>query len=296
MNTLTTLPGITRIVHPDHGKSWMTPDKHKKKLYLYVSDSGTNDVYVYHYPSGTPVGTLTGFSEPQGECVQGKDVWISSTTASQLLEYKAGGTSPIKTINDSGQYPVGCSYDKNTGNLAVSNIITTAGGNGSVSIYANPSSTPTNYAVTTMTRVYFLGYDANSNLFVSGSDVNGVYQLAELKKSASSFTALSVSGATINFPGTVQFADGALAIGDQSGSSGYSVLYQANVSGSTASVTGTTGLTAASDAVQCFILKKAVAVPDAGGASTQLYKYPAGGSPTLTISGQSQPIGSAIIQ
>lgn len=60
-------------------------------------------------------------------------------------------------------------------------------------------------------------------------------------------------------------------------------------------MTGTTNLTASSDAVQCFILKKAVAVPDAGGASTQIYKYPAGGSPTLTIGGESEPIGTAIV-
>jgi hypothetical protein len=296
LNTLVTKPGIARAVHPDHSKSWMTPDKKKKKSLLYISDSGANDVYVYSYPGGTLVGTLTGFDEPQGECTQGKNVWISNTATSQLFEYKAGGTSPIATITDSGQYPVGCAYDEKSGDLAVSNIINASFGNGSVSVYPSPTSTPTTYPVTTMVRVYFLGYDKGGNLFVSGSDEHGAYQLAELKHGTSSFTALSVSGATINVPGTVQFADGALAIGDQSGASGYSVLYQTEVSGSTASVTGTTDLTEASDAVQCFILKKAVAVPNAGGEDTQLYKYPAGGTPTLTISGQSEPIGSAIVK
>jgi len=295
INTLVT-NGIARAVHPDHSKSWFSPDRKKKKELLYISDSGTNDVYVYSYPAGTLVATLTGFSQPQGECVQGKDVWITNTNTSQVFKYKAGGTSPIATITDSGQYPVGCSYDKKSGDLAVSNIINVSGGNGSVSIYSSPSSSPTTLPVTTMSRVYFLGYDTKGNLFVDGSDANGAYQLAELKAGASSFTALSLSGATINFPGTVQYADGKLVLGDQSGSAGYSILYQATVSGSTATVSGTTDLTQATDAVQCFVLKKGVAVPNAGGANTQLYKYPAGGTPTLTIGGQSLPIGSAIIK
>ena len=40
-----------------------------QKNYLYISDAGTNDVVVYRYPSGTEAGVLTGFDEPQGECV-----------------------------------------------------------------------------------------------------------------------------------------------------------------------------------------------------------------------------------
>lgn len=294
LSTLTIRTGIAHAVRPDHGKSWMSPDGGKKQEYIYVSDFLTNDVYVYAYPSGDPMGTLTGFSEPQGECTQGKNVWIANTSASQLFEYKLGGTSPVETIIDSGQYPVSCAYDTKSGKLAVSNLLTTSGGNGSVSIYTSPSKAPTSYPVTTMTRPYFLGYDTKSNLFVAGLNASGVYQLAELKKDANSFRALSVSGATINFPGAVQYADGALAIGDQLGPSGYPVLYQTKISGSTAVVIGTTPLTGSGDAAGCFILKKEVASPSAG--EIQIYEYPAGGSPVRSFAGPSEPIGTAIVK
>jgi hypothetical protein len=38
------------------------------------------------------VGTLTGFTNPQGDCVdKSNNVWIVDTEASQLIEYAHGG-------------------------------------------------------------------------------------------------------------------------------------------------------------------------------------------------------------
>jgi hypothetical protein len=291
--------GVAMTIDSDHGKSWMSPDAKRAKKLLYISDSGTNDVYVYSYPKHKLLGTLTGFNEPQGECVQGKNVWITNANnynAATLLEYTAGGTSPIATITDPDQDPVSCSYDKTTGDLAVSNLQTNSGGAGSVSIYSSPSGTPVNYAVTTMTEVWFLGYDTSGNLFVDGTDINRDFQLAELVKGTTSFTALTLSGATVEKPGGIQYADGALAVGDRTGSADYGIIYQTNVSGSTATVTGSTDLTKAPEAFQYFIDKSTVIVPSIGqGAATTLYAYPAGGGPKRTISG-TEPIGSAVIK
>ena len=50
---------------PDTSRSRMLTNATSSEL-LYVSDVGTNDVYVYTYPARTLVGTLTGFKEPQG--------------------------------------------------------------------------------------------------------------------------------------------------------------------------------------------------------------------------------------
>src|SRR5271165_6576810 len=51
--------GRPKAVHPDHTRSWMAPDAMKNDL-LYISDVGTDDVYVYSYPKAKLVGTLTG--------------------------------------------------------------------------------------------------------------------------------------------------------------------------------------------------------------------------------------------
>jgi hypothetical protein len=42
---------LPKAVHSDRGPSWMAPDATKNHL-LYISDLGTNDVYVYSYPKG----------------------------------------------------------------------------------------------------------------------------------------------------------------------------------------------------------------------------------------------------
>ncbi|MGB8907824.1 MAG: hypothetical protein WCC84_03655 [Candidatus Cybelea sp.] len=56
-----------KIFRADHRTSWMAPDARRKDL-LYISDE-TGDVYVFSYPRGELKGTLTGFADPQGECV-----------------------------------------------------------------------------------------------------------------------------------------------------------------------------------------------------------------------------------
>jgi hypothetical protein len=271
---------------PDRTKSRMKPGT--SGPLLYVSDSGTDDVDVYSYPSGSPVGTLTGFDQPQGECVDAVgDVWITNTNQSQLLEYAYGGTSPIATLSDPGQYPVGCAVDSTTGNLAVSNIISTSDGAGSLSIYLNAQGTPTNITSANFAEVYFVGYDASGNLFLDGTNPGGTFQFGEVAANGNSITPITLSGGSIQFPGGVQ-ADSAgnIAIGDQDGG----VIYQTT----NGAITGSTPLTGSSDVVQYFIDGSTVVGPDAGNANVELYSYPAGGSPTQTIGGLSEPIGSAV--
>src|SRR5579863_7916707 len=49
-----------------HAISWMDPNASEQNL-LYVSDMAEN-VYVFAYPRGELVGTLTGLIAPLGEC------------------------------------------------------------------------------------------------------------------------------------------------------------------------------------------------------------------------------------
>jgi hypothetical protein len=58
-------------VRPNSRLSWMDPHAKKNDLY-YISDNGTDAVYVYAYEPGkgkTLVGTLTNFTAPKGLCV-----------------------------------------------------------------------------------------------------------------------------------------------------------------------------------------------------------------------------------
>jgi len=293
LSTLVTPTGVAKAMHPDHSRSWMAPDAKRKDL-LYISDQGTNDVYVYSYPRGKLKGTLTGFDLPQGLCVDKKgDVWITNFASSEIVEYAHGGTSPINTLTLSGQQLAGCSVDQSTGDLAVSSLLTTGSEAGSVWIYPNGSGTPITYSVPNMFYVYFLGYDIHGNLFVDGSSSSAVFQFAELLKGSGGFTDITLNQ-TFQIPGGVQWHGTNVAVGDQSASNGYAVIYQFTISGSTGTEVGTTPLTASPRGGQFWIHGKRVVTPDNGGKNTQFYHYPAGGTPTKTLTGQDTPAGSTV--
>ena len=168
----------------DRRPSRMNPDAKNELHLLYISDIGTNDVYVYSYPRGKLMGALTGFESPEGECVnKAGDVWITNTSAAEIVEYAHGGASPIATLSDAGQYPVGCSVNKSTGDLAVSNSQTTSSGAGSVSVYPAASGTPKTYSVPNTYYPYFLGYDSHGDLFVDGENSGfTAFEFARLSK------------------------------------------------------------------------------------------------------------------
>jgi hypothetical protein len=281
--------GAIAAVDVDHGRSWMKPGARRGRL-LYISDAGTNDVVVYHYPSGREAGVLTGFDEPQGECVdKAGNVWIANTLASNLLEYAHGGTTPIARLADPGQYPVDCSIDKNNGTLAATNIIARKGHDrrGSLSIYPNAMGTPTIVASPDFYLMYSLGYDDNDNLFLDGRNNSDAFQFGELASGSSKINPIALGGATINFPGGVVFARKKVNIGDQASA----VVYEATEAGT---VTGSVPLDGSSDCVDFFIGGRALICPDAGNGDIEIYKYPAGGSPIQVTTGLIAPTGAAV--
>ena len=117
---------------------------------LYVTDTVTSDVYVFSYPKGKLKQTLTGFTDPAGECADAQgNVFISNTGGSNIVEYAHGGTTPIATLKDPGFFPIGCSVNPLTGDLAVTNFPPAAPGKGtSLSIATRRDGR----AVTTPTR------------------------------------------------------------------------------------------------------------------------------------------------
>jgi hypothetical protein len=276
----------------DRGPSEMAPNARKNDL-IYVSDAESNDVTVYTYPQGTLVGTLHGFSEPQGECSDKLgNVWIVNTETGNVIEYAHAGTTPIAIVSDSGYYPAGCAIDPTTGNLAVANIAsTTPGDEGNVAIFPAGHGSPIYYTPANIARDYFCAYDANGNLYVDGqSGPSTGFGFAELPNGSAGFTSVTLDR-SISFPGAVQWDGRHVAIGDQSAN----VIYQVKVSGSNGTVLRTTTLGGASDVIQFWKLGRKVVAADSGLAFVGFWKYPAGGSPVRKITDDLyKPVGATV--
>ena len=267
---------------------------------LWVSSIDTNSVYVTPYPRPNHHQTLTGFSSPRGLCAdKSGNVWVANSGASNVVGYAHDG-SPTSTLSDPNQVPVFCAVDPKTGDLAVANLKTTSNASGSISIYKKAKGSPT--VVPAYNQMTCVAYDRNGNLFVDGLDASNSFALGEIAKGSSTLSNLTWHGPTVNIPGGLQYASNALVVGDQQGS----VLYQASVSGSVATVLGSTpligGVDSSSVIVQFQILTNthrvfgADANPD--DRHVYIYDYPGGGKPIKTLyvtgGGDAAPSGLAI--
>jgi len=160
-------PNGTPGALPLGGPALPIPDNAKNKTLIYVS-SDDNNVYVFAYPSGKLVQTLTGFYSVGDICSDSSgNVWITNASESyksgSLVEYAHGGTTPIATLDDAHE-PLACAVDPSTGNLAAVN------GNGaaSVAVYANAQGTPTYYSGGSLYGFFTASYDSTSDLFLTG--------------------------------------------------------------------------------------------------------------------------------
>ncbi len=268
-------------------EGWMNPAAKKSDL-LYLDDQSGN-VYVFSYPKGALMGTLTGLPDPQGECVDKKgDVFFTTFSSEEILEYAHGGTSPINTLSNPGEYMEGCSVDKTTGDLAAVDFEpTSGGGGGGVAIYANASGSPTVLTDTNLYLGYQIGYDSKGNIFVDGLDSSRNFEFAELPKGSSSFTEISL-GVSITTPGGVQWDGKYVTVGDAKNGN----IYQTNGAGG--KVEGTTSLSDSDGIFQYFIAGKRVVGPNVYSANAGIWKYPKGGNPSKTLTGFSYPFGAAL--
>jgi hypothetical protein len=314
---------LNRPVHTDHGQSFMIPDKHHKKkvkAYLYVDDDATNDTYVYDYPSGKAVGTLTGFSAPYGECGDGKgDVFITNFSGGSAVEYKHGGKSPINTYSGVGE-PIGCSVNSN-GDVAVTSFSP-----GEVVVFAggNPSKGTTYTG--SCTYQWGMGYDAKGDLVGIGEESTGSIVACALMSGSKSETTLSgccTGPITIDFPGGTSWDGKYIALGDQeAGGTFLTGDWPSTISGGALSSSGEVKFSDSCysdyvDDVNPFYVGKgkgtkqnitpksttqgsAMVGPnlwcnDAGTSAVDYWAYPAGGSPSSKLtSPPSEPYGADV--
>lgn len=313
----TTLDRVTTSVarwaappHPDRRQSWISPMlKRTKSPLLFVSDAGTQDVYILDLATLDVVGTITGFSQPQGECSDSKgDVWITDTNGQTTYEVSHQGR--LENELTQGGYPVACAWDKTTGDLAVLIFFGSSGAQGEVLVYKDASGTPVSYTNPSQYYYNFGGYDDKGNLFFDGTDAYGNFMLSKLAKGASSAKTIGVQGGTIYYPGMVQWdrATADLIVGDQSCGNAYaSCVYALKLAKKGATITNTIDLENYDGGQVCDLVEGVEINGQLAGSdndfcgslpsTTYLWPYPGGGAPTLyNNSTDTTPVGAAVSQ
>ncbi len=288
-----------RAFAPDRGASWIAPAA-KSSALLYVSDLGTFDVNVYAFPSLKPAGKLTGFDEPQGECGDAKgNVWITSTGNETVYKYAHGATQPSALRSDPIGFPIGCAVDPASGDLAIVNFEDFSGG-GSVLVYKHARGAPAAYSNPKGLSSYFAAYDGKGDLYVSGTaKKTRTYLLSVLPHDRTAMSSVAISGGRLYFPGTVAWHGSTLVLGDQKcKKKASSCFYELHVSGTTAKIAGTTGLTGACDVAQAWVGKAQMAGGDyrycGGPSSADIWRFPSGGDPTAKMGGLQIPVGAEV--
>jgi hypothetical protein len=279
---LSPLPRYDTILPEPHAKS--------KKFEYFINAYGTY-ASIFDYPkSHHQVGTINNVGG-QG-CTNvlygyGKKYFWIVAAYNEINEYKVP-KKPIKTLSDSVGSPSSCAMDT-SGDLAVgilNDYSGSGGGGGDVVIFKNASGSGTVYT-TPLFEELFDGYDPSGNLFADGFDSRGHFKLVELPKGSSTFETITPSN-TVKSPGSVQWDGKHLTVFDQ----GTDAIYQYTVSGTKARLEGTVSLLGGGDCSQTWIVKGYVFCADAGNEDGTVFKYPAGGSATVTFTGNfDTPLG-----
>ena len=259
------------VQHASHGGSWMLPATSSDLIYATGACGGT---CVLSYPTGSLVGTIN--VGDAGACADTSgNVYIADKN--NLFEYAHGGSTPINTFTVSYGIINSCSIDPGTGDIATTVDQTN---NYNVAIFSSPSSPPTTYVISF--DIQYCGYDNAGDLFVDGySDRGSDFSFYELPKGGSQFTSISVNPSLQIRPGMVQW-DGHYITVEGIGINNGVALYRLSVSGSGATVAGTTQFNGViKSALQSWIQGSIILIPyRAHGASDKkvgIWKYPAGG-------------------
>lgn len=273
--------------------SWMDRRATAQDL-LYVSDVGTDSVYVYSYPQAALVGTLSGFDSPVRVCSDPHGyVYVTNTYSSQILKYRHGGTRPIKTLSDPNFLPVDCAVDPTSGTLAVTNYGPSYPNTGSVALYRDGAGPAKIYRDPTVQGYLFCAYDGNGDLFVNGLNYSYDQVFIELRKAATKFTAIELDRQFAGWGG-VGWDGRYVAVGD-----GISKIVDFAVKGHAGRSVRTIELRRAVNVVQFAMDGATLVAPDGpNGAhhNAAFWSYPGGGSPTKTIGNGlfKNPSGAAI--
>jgi hypothetical protein len=188
------------------GAGWISPDALRGAI-LYGSSYDGGFINLYHLRGNNQqvVGKLTNsLVSPQGMAVDSRaNLWVANTNAFNIVAFKRGATTPFRTLDDAGYYPLTVVVGKD-GTVYAANVTGTNGPPGNVTVYKRGSTKPTG----TLTYSGFglvlgLGIDAQNNVYVAYSP-NGPPAIVE-------FPAGSQTGQPVNItdisPSDIVFDD-----------------------------------------------------------------------------------------
>ena len=277
-------------------------------VWVFVSDPGTAQVFIYTLPRLKLVEIATGFKQPQGECSDTKgDVWVTDGAAKTIYELEHSGKI-LQQLSDTSGSPIGCAWDPRTGNLAVMNFLGTNSQGGAVLVYHHASGLPNLYYNPKQFNYEFGGYDGAGNLFFDGLSTGGKFMLSELAANSAQAKTVKVSDGKLYTPGMVQWDASAndLVVGDQNCENATaSCVYGMTITQNGATIVGQTKLENAGggqvcDMIQGVLWKKSIVGSDfdfcgSGARATYVWSYPDGGKPHFSNPHNvSQPFGAAI--
>lgn len=272
----------------------LAPEAAKSKDYEYIFSFYGSYASIFNYPPNTAmIGQING-AGGQG-CTNvlygyGKNTfWNAGRTGNVMTEYQVPDKQ-IKTLPIDYNFTSSCAMNTK-GDLAVGILLSDSYGTaGQQVIFKKAKGTPKVFQ-TPLARAFFAGYDPEGNLFADGFDSSYYFRLVELPKGRMHKPVTITTSNTIEFPGSVQWDGTYLTVFDQDTSS----LYQYTVSGTKATLKNTVQLTGASDCAQTWIVPGLLYCGDAGTDGGEVFKYPAGGSPVATFSGDfDQPLGVTV--
>ncbi|MBV8530017.1 MAG: hypothetical protein JO104_01765 [Candidatus Eremiobacteraeota bacterium] len=258
---------------------------------LYATANTGKVIYAFSYPLGARIGQI---APPKTVALEGicndpyGDIYVTALSgaarSNQLLghvyEYQHGGTRPVQHWEFTGLEPFGCSYDAATANLAVATA--SLGIQAGALFVVNTNTQRENvYYSYTIGNFYYCGYDAKSNLFVNGQGAGTQMYFAELRKGATALTDVAL-GHTISVSGMgqVQWDGHYVTVEDLTASA----ILRLHISGSRATVAGTTHLSSWNGPTLSWIDGSSVVIPTGtGGATLGEWRYPRGGKPSKTV-------------
>ena len=172
---------------------------------------------IFLTPRDKQTAQLTGFSQPQGLALDtAGNLYVADTGNSRIQVYAAGFTGTPTTINDPGESPASVAIDGN-GNLAVTNILTTSGGAGSVSFFNKGGTLLSTLSNADFAKVIFDAFDEKGNLFIDGTNGSGAFVAGEIVGGVSG-KAISIltTGNSVGYPGGIAISSkGKIAVDDQ---------------------------------------------------------------------------------
>jgi hypothetical protein len=244
------------------------------------------DINILSFPQGVPTGAISGFVEPEGECVDAAgDVFITDSKTGEISVFAHGGVVPIRTLTYAHAQPNDCSVDPTSGDLAVTNSLFSRKPHSAVAIFAGAQGAPREYAHAAFQTEY-CGYDNHGNLYLDGSDRRT--EVAELPRGGS-----TIVNARLDQPiarqGSIQW-DGQQLVFAWTNPP---VAYRVSFSGRNGKIVGSTKLDGTTGLSRVWIQGDKIL---GAGSYVYLWQYPAGGSPIGRYEGFSEPMDAVVTE